>query len=364
MFIILLIVIGGIVGINAQSAQRQKEYNGHIEAAEKYLSELDYEQAIAEYALALEIEPKSEEVLSGLEQTYLAYAKSYADTGDYERAIEILEEGYAMTERASLKEKMEEYSKKLEAVKQEEEEAAQVGEIKQLVESDEFQEKAGRWGRRVGNANQYITDMQIRELCLPLIEILEQYRELYPENWQYYSELPCLYYMVGEYELCAQIYKELRELFPGSFFEPYEVSPTTIGGFVYDEYGRTIRSYSSHNGEQGFEFEYENEFEYGQNGKCIRRVSVVSRGHVESETYLTDISEFEYEYDSSGRLSKETITEMQDGEAGSKYVNTYEYSEGGFTVYTNWELDFFERSSSTINYVITNEYGDSEIAGE
>lgn len=109
LLIIILLVAMGIIGSNVQSAQRRDEYNGHIEAAEKYLSDLDYEQAIAEYRLALEIEPKSEEVLSGLEQTYLAYAKSYADTGDYERAMDILKEGYAVIQRESLKEQIEEY---------------------------------------------------------------------------------------------------------------------------------------------------------------------------------------------------------------------------------------------------------------
>ena len=37
---IVLIVVVGIVGLNVRSAQRRKEYNGHVEAAEKYLTEL------------------------------------------------------------------------------------------------------------------------------------------------------------------------------------------------------------------------------------------------------------------------------------------------------------------------------------
>lgn len=109
LLLIVLLVVMGIVGMNAQSAQGRKEYNGHIEAAEKYLTELDYEQAIAEYTLALEIEPNAEEVLNGLEQTYLAYAQSVADGGDYERAVSILEEGYAVTGRESLKDKSNEF---------------------------------------------------------------------------------------------------------------------------------------------------------------------------------------------------------------------------------------------------------------
>lgn len=105
---IVLAVAVGIISINARSAQRQREYDSHVDAAEKYLTELDYEQAIAEYTLALEIEPNNEEVLNALEQTYLDYAQSLADAGEYEKAIGLLEEGYAQTGRESLREKLEE----------------------------------------------------------------------------------------------------------------------------------------------------------------------------------------------------------------------------------------------------------------
>ncbi len=107
LFAITLIVVAGIAGINVQSAQKDMEYNRHMDAAERYLSELDYEQAIAEYILALEIESK-EEVLDALEKTYLAYAQAVVDKGDLERAIAILQEGYAVTGRESLKEKISE----------------------------------------------------------------------------------------------------------------------------------------------------------------------------------------------------------------------------------------------------------------
>ncbi len=119
LFIILLVVVG-IVGINVQSAQKNKEYEAHIAAAEKYLSDLDYEQAIAEYTMAFEIEPK-EEVVDALEKTYLAYAQTYIDAGDYEKAVGILEEGYEKIGRESLQNKIAEV-RELQAQKQLEEE--------------------------------------------------------------------------------------------------------------------------------------------------------------------------------------------------------------------------------------------------
>ncbi len=106
LFIILLVIMG-IVGINVRSAQRQREYDAHIAEAEKYLTELDYEQAIAEYTMAFEIEPK-EEVVDALEQAYLAYAQSLTDAGDYDKTVSILEEGYEKTGRESLQDMIEE----------------------------------------------------------------------------------------------------------------------------------------------------------------------------------------------------------------------------------------------------------------
>ena len=105
--IIILLVLMGVVGINVRNAQRQREYDAHIAAAEKYLTELDYEQAIAEYTMAFEINPK-EEVVDALEQTYLVYAQTYMDAGDYEKAVSVLEECYEKTRRESVQNKIEE----------------------------------------------------------------------------------------------------------------------------------------------------------------------------------------------------------------------------------------------------------------
>ena len=129
--VIILAVAVGIISINVRSAQRQREYDGHVEAAERYLTELDYEQAIAEYTLALEIEPNSEEVLNALEQTYLDYAQSLVDAGDYEKAVSVLEEGYEQIGRESFPNRIEEFQVMQEEMLAKE---AEIQEQKQLEE--------------------------------------------------------------------------------------------------------------------------------------------------------------------------------------------------------------------------------------
>lgn len=401
LLVIILLVAIGIIGLNAQSAQRREEYNGHIEAAEKYLSDLDYEQAIAEYTLALQINPKSEEVLSGLEEAYLAYAESIADTGDYERAIAVLEEGYAVVQRESLairieeyrnlvetdedgsrqesgedggqqetekdgsQQKMEGYSNWREIKGPEEAKAVPDDAIRQMVESDEFRRQLNvLWGMRYWRT---ITDEQARELCRPMIEVLERYRKLYPESW-YYQELPCLYYLAGEYELCAQLIGEFRELFPDNnnlcSYYKYENGETTR-----DEYGRIVSStgffYDKYNGNE-YEGKQVEEYEYGQNGKLIRTVSTNDTGRSGGVQVITT-STREYEYDLEGRVSKITgITETNLSEPSpfgpSAFVLTFEYSEEGFITYENGE-GYGGAYKITRNYVIDG-YGEAEMVGE
>lgn len=104
--VVIIAIAGGFISISVRSTQRQREYNIHIETAEKYLVDLDYEQAIVEYTLALEIEPKNVELLDALERTYLDYAQSLADAGEYEKAVSALEEGYVQIGRESLQDKL------------------------------------------------------------------------------------------------------------------------------------------------------------------------------------------------------------------------------------------------------------------
>ena len=94
--VVVLLVLCCLIGIGIRSAQKRQTYENHIAAAEKYLVDLNYEQAIVEYTLALEIEPNEPALLDALEQTYLDYAQSLADAGDYEGAIAVLEEGAAL----------------------------------------------------------------------------------------------------------------------------------------------------------------------------------------------------------------------------------------------------------------------------
>lgn len=65
-------------------------YRKHMDMAQRYMDELQYEQAVAEYEAAIAIDPNNAEA-------YQALAELYIKTGDYESAEEILNRGIEQT---------------------------------------------------------------------------------------------------------------------------------------------------------------------------------------------------------------------------------------------------------------------------
>ena len=90
---ISLIILLMAAVVIAQSRKRQQEYDAHLTAGDRFLTELDYEQAIVEYTAALEIEPNQKGVRNALERAYLEYARSYLAAYKYDTAIDILQRG-------------------------------------------------------------------------------------------------------------------------------------------------------------------------------------------------------------------------------------------------------------------------------
>ena len=95
----LLIALIGIVAVAivvcfiiiTKSNSLTGRYQRQLELGLHYLEELEYEQAIAAFEKAIDIEPKNVDAYMGLADVYLAM-------DDVEKAIEILQLGYEKTE--------------------------------------------------------------------------------------------------------------------------------------------------------------------------------------------------------------------------------------------------------------------------
>ena len=89
----LLAVLGvGGYALSRGSAGREESM---LELGQRYLDELNYEQAVACFTSYLEIDPKSVEA-------YIGLAEAYIGLEEYAKALEVLEKGYAETGDESL----------------------------------------------------------------------------------------------------------------------------------------------------------------------------------------------------------------------------------------------------------------------
>ena len=96
----IMIAVCSLVAVSAH--KNSSEYI--LSLAERYLSELDYEQAIIQYEKLIEIEPKNTDA-------YLKLADAYYQNDDIDKAIETLQKALEIVNDEAIKAKLTEYEK-------------------------------------------------------------------------------------------------------------------------------------------------------------------------------------------------------------------------------------------------------------
>lgn len=162
---ILIAVIAAVAVITLPKKSGAQELAEALELGEKYLSELNYEQAIASWQLAIEIDPKCLDA-------YLGLAESYITMGDYieaektlARAEKILADRQRAGEDVSVE--MERLNRKMEElealIRQKEEE-------KEALLKQQREEEAAQ---RLSLAEQYLFAAQYDSAIREFTELLE-----------------------------------------------------------------------------------------------------------------------------------------------------------------------------------------------
>lgn len=136
-----LVIIGAVIGVLIyfkSVAQPKKEYAIQLDLGEKYLTDMDYENAVLSYKAAIEIDPKNEKAYLGIAKAYNGWIDEAVAEGDYEQALEhvkdeitVLKSGVAETDSDEVKELLDEAK----ARKEEMEEKAQNGDTEPKAES-------------------------------------------------------------------------------------------------------------------------------------------------------------------------------------------------------------------------------------
>ncbi len=96
MIIMMVFLLLAAIGIGGFFIYRSlNSYEHYLKLGEKYLLDEDYEEAIAAFQKAIDIDPKEKEAYRELADIYIAIE-------DYEEALEILEKGYKKTKSKAL----------------------------------------------------------------------------------------------------------------------------------------------------------------------------------------------------------------------------------------------------------------------
>lgn len=142
--VFLLVGVGVVSFMFISKASHDRKVKDQLALAEQYLDELQYEEAIAAYMAVLDLEPASEDAADGLTDTYIKWAESCAADGDYDKALEILQNADDRASSKKIKKQVSEIEAQQEAYQEQlriEQEQREEEERQRLAE--EAREKAG-----------------------------------------------------------------------------------------------------------------------------------------------------------------------------------------------------------------------------
>ena len=102
--LILLLGVMTAIALTGKGSDTEKIATEKLSLGQKFLLDLEYDKAVAEFTAVIDIEPKNVDAYMGL-------ASAYIGMGDKEKAIETLEKGFMETSDDKIKKKLEELKK-------------------------------------------------------------------------------------------------------------------------------------------------------------------------------------------------------------------------------------------------------------
>ena len=303
LIVIIIAVAAGVIIFNSTDGAR---FRKQLNLGQRYLSEMNYEEAVVAFNQAIEINPRNADA-------YLGLADAYIGLGDEEAALAALKKGYEATGDERLKAWIDEM----------EAEMAErgAGTSETAEESDEITRRleeiyetifygSGAINSGVSGREHFLAYDQIEKMYRPLAEELEIYLEqedLGESAWLAWEELACIYLHLGEMEQCLEA---RRKGYEATGWDELVPDIHESGGMVYDEYGRIIKN------SQGHDCTYD-----GTN----RRIAM------DGVTDSGDSSHMELEYDDSGRIAK-VIFSISGENGESAFEDSYEYQDSGSVI--------------------------------
>lgn len=319
--LIIIVVAAGIIIFNSTDTVRSRK---QIDLGHRYLSEMNYEEAIVAFNQAIEIDSRNV-------GAYLGLADAYLGLGDEESALAALVAGYEMTGDEQLKERIDEMKASVAEEKTEisspvmdsDEIGRRVSEIKDIVY------RYGGPGSQIYYETNFLTHGQIEAAYRPLAEELEMYLEYAQGDWEEaaWAALSDFYCQLGEMEKCLEVRHRGYESTGWYWLMPE--THESDDGLVFDKYGRMISGgdYTS--------------ITYSEAYRCIACDGITYDGYS---------FHGQLEYDSLGRIESALIQE----ESGEERQYKYQYQSDNSVMIVETIAGFSEQYFTIIAY---DEYG-------
>lgn len=304
--VILVILLAVIIGFSIYNTPANS-FSRQFDLGQRYLEELNYEQAVVAFNKAIEIDPRSADA-------YLGLADAYIGLGDEEAAYEALEVGYEATGDERIKTRINEMKADMTESEPEilspiEENDAVADRIDEIC--DIIYHQGGPNQHTSDGSSHLLTYEQIEAAYRPLAEELEIYleQEDWKEmDWSLWMCLADVYLHLGEMEKCMETRQKGYEITGWQRLMP-DTSEDQNGN-VFDEYGRitknnlgdTYDTYIYGEADRVVMWEYplddnafgQTQYEYDELGRIAGTSNYVSEGWIASSGFA-----FEYQDDHS-----------------------------------------------------------------
>lgn len=274
----LVVIAAVLLGIFLFGGGDARKLREQLDLGQKYLSEMNYEEAVVAFNQAIALDPRSVDAYMGL-------ADAYMGLGDTDAAFRALEDGYEATGDDRLTDYMNELNDRIHALWEEWTKIS--SELPYFFEN------------RV-----YLTYEEREAAFRPFVAVIEEFLKKAPWESSAYDALSKVYRALNEWDNALAIRQEGYERTGDEYLLAHE---DDVSHSKTDDYGTTLEGTN---------------FRWTLNERRQVILQEITEGQDKGST-------MEYSYDESGRNSVETYTGYYNGELYMTYVDRYTYNGDG-----------------------------------
>ena len=334
MVVIVVAIIVAVV-LFAKSSGEKRRIADQLALGDRYLSELDYDQAIAAYRAVIEIDPKNKEAYENFVDTYIAWSDATATDGDPDESIKLLENAVSELETLRSEDNNEIIDEQMQRL---------------LNRLEELRGKTPESGGAMSPADELLEQGEYDSALEMYLSILEED----PMDANAYLGIVEVYLRKGDYETAL---KYAQEGYDKTGDERLlEMIDMIESGNIFDSRGNCLKMISY--GDNG-NIEYWHEYTYDKDGILNSVTSFDANGNQTSHLDLISTDDYRVSYGynvGTGIVTKEEI--YIDNNGRDQKVISYD-EDGNIESYT--EFEYAGNSDNVIsakrydnNYAIKN----------